>query len=496
VIRWGLVGQTELQESVEALLELLPEPLVVHDKGAILAANQAFQALLGRTLAELQRGTAIDFVHPDDRSEILSRLTSTARNRRTPEHRLVHADGSPILVEVTGVPFPYRGRSVALAVVHDLRERKRIESDLALADRMASLGRLASMVGHEINNPLTYVIGALELLERDLRTLAPEIAGPLQAHVEQAREGAGRMREIVSDLKALTVPVEAATGVADVRRALDVAVKTTSHEIDHRAHLVRSDGDLPGVAASESRLVQVFINLLVNAAQAIDDGDAASHEIRIATRSDGDAVIVEILDTGRGFTEQEAARLFEPFFTKHGSGTGLGLSISRRIVENFGGTITAEPRTPRGACFRVTLRATTRRSQPVASRTPLPTSALTGRVLFADDEPLIRNLAPAALDSFEVVTVASGREVITLLERGEAFDAIVCDLQMPDLGGVDVYEWLTNHRTDLASRILFITGGAFTERSRAFLDRVQRPYVLKPFDLQQLQAEVVRLIGA
>jgi CheY-like chemotaxis protein len=92
--------------------------------------------------------------------------------------------------------------------------------------------------------------------------------------------------------------------------------------------------------------------------------------------------------------------------------------------------------------------------------------------------------------------VASGREVITLLERGEAFDAIVCDLQMPDLGGVDVYEWLTNHRTDLASRILFITGGAFTERSRAFLDRVQRPYVLKPFDLQQLQAEVVRLIGA
>jgi PAS domain S-box-containing protein len=315
VIRWALVGQTELQESVEALLELLPEPLVVHDKGVILAANQAFQTLLGRTLEQLQLGTAIDFVHPDDRPAILTRLSSTARNRRTPEHRLVHADGSSIPVEVTGVPFPYRGEPVALAIVHDLRERKRIESDLALADRMASLGRLASMVGHEINNPLTYVIGALELLDRDLRTLAPGIAAPLQLHVEQAREGAGRMREIVRDLKALTVPVEAATGVADVRRALDVAVKTTAHEIDHRAHLVRSDGDLPRVAASESRLVQVFINLLVNAAQAIDDGDAASHEIRIATRSDGDAVIIEILDTGRGFTEQEAALLFEPYFT-------------------------------------------------------------------------------------------------------------------------------------------------------------------------------------
>jgi PAS domain S-box-containing protein len=497
VIGWPLVGESELQASVEVLLELLPEPLVVHEKGVILAANQAFQELLGRSLEELQRGTAIDYVHPDDRPEIMKRIGATGRNRRTPEHRLVHADGTSIPVEVTGVPFPYRGAMVALAIVHDLRERKHIEGELALTERMASLGRLASTVGHEINNPLTYVIGALDLLARDLHNLPASVASPLLARVEQAREGAGRVREIVRDLKGLTVPAEAATGVADVKRALDIAVATASHEIEHCARLVRADGEMPPVAASESRLVQVFVNLLVNAAQAIQAGDASSNEIRIVTRTDGTTVVVEILDTGRGFTAEEAARLFEPFFTtKHGAGAGLGLSISRRIVEGFGGSITAQPRSPRGACFRVTMHATTRRSSSMpAIGTPPPTAALGGRILFADDEPLIRNIAGPALEPFDVVTVASGREAITLLEQGEVFDVIICDLQMPDLGGADVYEWLSSHRADLVSRIVFITGGAFTERSRAFLDRVKRPYVLKPFDLEQLQAAVSRLIG-
>jgi len=490
------VGQTELQESVEALLELLPEPLVVHDQGVILAANRAFQTLLGRSLEELQRGTAIDFVHPDDRAQIVARLASTARNRRTPEHRLVHADGSVIHVEVTGVPFPYRGKAAALAIVHDQRDRKRAESELALTERMASLGRLASTVGHEINNPLTYVIGALDLLARDLKKLAPEVSLPLLERVEQAREGADRVREIVRDLKELTMPVESAAGVASVTRALDVAVATASHEIVHRARLVRADREMPPVAASESRLVQVFVNLLVNAAHAIGDGDAAANEILITTHTDGGRVAVEILDTGCGFTAEEAARLFEPFYTtKQGSGSGIGLSISRRIVEAFGGTLTAEARVPRGACFRVELRMTTRRSFPAVTPTLHSLPVAQGRVLFADDEPLIRNLAAPALEPFDVVTAASGREVIGLLARGEAFDAIVCDLQMPDLGGVDVYEWIATNRPELVTRIVFITGGAFTERGRELLDRTQRPCIFKPFELEQLHAAVVRLLS-
>ena len=490
-----MVGQTELQESVEALLELLPEPLVVHERGRLLTANQAFQTLLGRSLEELQGGSALELVHPDDRALISTKLDSMARNRRVSEHRLVHADGTAIPVEVTGVPFPYRGKMVALAIVHDLRERKRIERELAAAERLASLGRLASTVGHEINNPLTYVLGALELIARDLRSLPPEVASPLLARVDQAREGAGRVREIVRDLKELTMPVEAATGVADVQRALAIAVATASHEIEHRARLVREDGELPPVAASESRLVQVFVNLLVNAAQAIGDGDAAGNEIRICTRTDGARVIVEVLDTGGGLAADEVAQIFEPFYTtKHGSGSGIGLSISRRIVEAFGGTVTVEPRVPRGACFRVTLHAATRRTQALSAGTPRAMPTLHGRVLFIDDEPLIRNIAAPALEPFEVVTAASGREAISILERGVAFAASVCDLQLPDVGGADVYDWIAANRAELAPRLVFITGGAFTDRGRELLERSQRPCIMKPFELEQLKAAVARLI--
>jgi PAS domain S-box-containing protein len=477
------------------MLEALPEPVVLHDQGTVLAANRAFLAMLGLTLDEAKRETAAARVHPDDRAEMAARMISTERRRRTPEHRILHKDGTAIPVEVTGIPFPYRGKMVALAIVHDLRERKRIEHELSASERMASLGRLASTVGHEINNPLTYVIGALELLARDITALGPARATPLLERIELAREGAARVRDIVSDLRALAAPVEPRPGVANVQRALDVAAASCAHEIEHRARLVRDHGELPAVAANEGRLVQVFVNLLINAAHAIDDGDVAGNEIRVVATAGEGRVAIEVLDTGRGFAPHEATQLFDPFLaTPHGS--GIGLSIAKRIVEAYGGTLVASARIPRGGCFRVELPASAHAATPAAAQPPSPTTRAAGRVLFADDEPMIRRLATPALDPFEVVTVASGREAIAVLERGEVFDAIVCDLQMPDLGGVDVFEWIAARRSELIPRTLFMTGGAFTERARQFLERTQRPYVMKPFTLEQLREAVERAINA
>ncbi len=484
-----------------AVLEALPEPAVVHYRGKILTANRAFVALLGwdtfdQLGSELKTG-GLKIVHPDDRPIVTAWLDSTLQNRRTPEHRLVHRNGDVIPVEVTGVPFPFDGVVAALAIVHDLRERKRIDAELAAADRMATLGRLASGVGHEINNPLTYVLGALELLRRDIPSLAK---GPIEAErllerVEQAVDGAVRVRDIVRDLKALSSALEGPRDAVDLHRVLDLAVATAAHEIDHRARLVRDDGEIALVSGSEGRLVQVFVNLLVNAAQAISDGEVDANEIHLVTRMAGESrVTVEVSDTGHGFAPGDAARLFEPFFTtKSGGGTGLGLSIAHRIVGSFGGTIAAEPRSPRGACFRVTLTAY-RGEAPRVAEAPVAVASAgpRARVLFADDEPFIRGFAGTALDPHEVVTAASGREAIDLLKRGDHFDAIVCDLQMPDLGGVDVYEWIVTARPELADRIVFMTGGAFTDRAQQFLGRTSCPCVDKPFDLAQLNA----LVGA
>jgi len=485
-----------------AVLEALPEPAVVHYRGKIITANRAFVTLLGwdsfdQLGSELKSG-GLKLVHPDDRAIVMTWLGSVLQNGRTPEHRLVHRNGDVIPVEVTGVPFPLDGVVAALAIIHDLRERKRVDAELAAADRMATLGRLASGVGHEINNPLTYVLGALELLRRDIPSSAtgPADAERLLARVQQAFDGAVRVRDIVRDLKALSSALEGPPEAVDLHRVLDLAAATAAHEIDHRARLVRDDGVIALVSGRQGRLVQVFVNLLVNAAQAISDGEVDANEIRVVTRMAGESrVTVEVSDTGQGFAPGDAARLFEPYFTtKSGVGTGLGLSIAHRIVGSFGGTIAAEPRSPRGACFRVTL-AAYRGEAAREVAVPRITAAVAGpraRVLFADDEPFIRNFASTALDPHEVITAASGREAIDMLKRGDHFDAIVCDLQMPDLGGVDVYEWIVAHRPELADRIAFMTGGAFTERAQQFLARSSCPLIDKPFDL----AKMSELIGA
>jgi two-component system cell cycle sensor histidine kinase/response regulator CckA len=486
------------EAQLHAVLEALPEPVVLHERGRILAANRAFVALLGFDSVDALVGhDALEFVYPEDREYVKGRLGSTLRNRRTPEHRIQDCHGRPIPVEVTGVPFPYEGRVVSLAAVHDLREQKRVDAELAAAERWASLGRVASAVGHELNNPLTYVLAALELVRRDLAALAADGADISTAlsRVAVAREGAERARDIVRDLKALSIPMEDVIEAVDVHRVLDVAVSTAMHEIDHRARLVRDYGVIQPVSANQGRLIQVFVNLLINAAHAIPDGDAASNEIRIATRMiDASRVEIEVTDTGCGIPAGDEARLFEPFFTTKSGGTGIGLSIAHRIITSVGGTISGESRIPRGARFRVTLGVSEQSAatpEPVARQAAATRNA---RVLFADDEPLIRNLARELLAPYDVVTAASGRAAIRLLEA-DHFDAVVCDLQMPDLGGVDVYEWILAHKPELAERIVFTTGGVFTERARRFVADSERRLLEKPLDLERMRLVVDALVG-
>jgi PAS domain S-box-containing protein len=478
-------------DALRAVLDLLPQPCVVHLRGTVLFANRAHQQLLGwTTLDDLVGRDALECVHPDDRDYVRARVASTAQNRRTAEHRLVSGAGEAIPVEVSGIPFPFEGAVASLALVHDLRERKRVDAELAAAERLASLGRLASAVGHEINNPLTYVLGSLALLER-------ELAGQpdLRARVDAALEGATRVRDIVRDLRAMSSPCDVPAGPVDLRRVLDRAVATAMHEIEHRARLVRDDVELPPVAGSEGRLIQVFVNLLVNAAHAIPDGAALDNEIRVVTRVQGeDRVVVEVSDTGHGIAAGDRERLFEPFFTtKSGTGSGLGLSIVHRIVMQSGGTIEAEPCEPRGACFRVTLRAEPRAPEPAVLSPGRGVPRRRGRVLFIDDEPQIRLLARDILAPHDVVTATSGRDAIELLASRE-FDAIVCDLQMPDLGGVDVYDWLLARRPDLAHRIVFTTGGAFTDRAHDFIATSSLPHLEKPFDIERMRAVVDALL--
>jgi CheY-like chemotaxis protein len=265
--------------------------------------------------------------------------------------------------------------------------------------------------------------------------------------------------------------------------------------IKHRARLVTQFEPVPSVQGNESRLCQVFLNLLLNAAHAIPEGDAQDHEIRVLIREGNTGeVVVEVRDTGMGMTPEVQARIFDPFFTTKavGEGTGLGLSICHGIIDSMGGRIGVESTPGRGSSFRVYLGVA---GTPVETRqepAPVPAPGR-ARLLVVDDEPYVtRALQRSLSPEHEVVTVNGARAALKLLDQGSRYDLILCDVMMPGMTGMDLYQELSRTVPDQAQRIVFMTGGAFTPRALSFLQEVPNPKLSKPLDLRQLRALVGR----
>ncbi len=253
-----------------------------------------------------------------------------------------------------------------IGVALDITDRKKMEEKLIQAERLASMGTLAAGVAHEINNPLTYVMANIGFVSERLpklpiRDLSPELAAQLDelaTALAEAQEGAIRVRQIVRDLRILARGDEEHYGPVDVRGVIESSISMVLNQILMKAELVRNLGDVPMVEASESRLGQVFLNLLVNAAQAINSGNVGGNKIGVSTCTDsaGRAVIT-VSDTGAGIPADVMSRIFDPFFTTKplGSGTGLGLFICHGIVKALGGEITAESTLGCGTTFRIAL---------------------------------------------------------------------------------------------------------------------------------------------
>jgi CheY-like chemotaxis protein len=243
------------------------------------------------------------------------------------------------------------------------------------------------------------------------------------------------------------------------------------------------------VIANDTRLGQVFLNLLINAAQAIGDGNVERNEIRIASRTDQQGqVVVEISDTGPGIPEKVRARIFEPFFTTKpvGKGTGLGLSICHDIIAALGGTIAVESEVDRGTLVRVTLPAVAS-MRPRGVSLPAPPTSTRKRVLVIDDEaPVRRALRKSLRSEHDVVLVSCAQDALERILAGERYDLILCDLMMPEMTGVDLHEALLLRAPEVLPHVVFMTGGAFTDGARAFVERSTRTFLEKPIDTKRL----------
>jgi len=501
------------QESFRSLIERLPDGICVMHEDRIVYVNPALVSLagfssadelLGRTGAEMKA-----LLHPEDLAVIPADLQQAMREGRPVppwEVRLLRKTGGIVSVEISQVRGEFEGRPCLIRTVRDLTERKHLEARLMRVDRMASLGTLAAGIAHEINNPLAYTLANLQHLEAEV---LPGLKLP-GGQDEEARKlladavlGADRVRDIVRQLKMFS---RAEEGVrpepVDVHRVLETTISMASNEIRHRARLVRDYGAPPRVSANEGRLGQVLLNLLVNAAQAIPEGNVECQEIRVVTRPHPEGALIEVRDTGSGIPEEHLEKLFEPFFTTKpvGVGTGLGLSICQDIVTGLGGRMEVRSELGRGSTFRVILRAATGADAGEPSRAPVAPVAGPrgkGRILVVDDEPLIGLAIRRILQrEHEVVTLTSAREALAWLVRGERFDVILCDLMMPEMSGMDLHQELACQLPEVAERMMFLTGGAFTPDARAFLSRRGDRHVEKPFSSEKLRELVHSLLLA
>lgn len=498
--------------SFHTLLEMAPEFALLHKGGTVVYANPALTQALGYPSGEQLVGTRlIELFHYDDRGAAEGRLVTPAANsthdRVAVRWRCV--DGGVRATEAVAAPVDHEGEPAIVVLARDVTELAESQHQLLQRDRMAALGTLSAGVAHEINNPLTYLLVNLDHVTRRLRAASAsddpvsELAGGVHGgglsglvqSLQQATDGANRVRQIVRDLLTFTQGSVGHRGLTDLRGIVESAVQMAWHEIRHRARLVKSLADVPPVDANEARLGQVFLNLLVNAAQAVPEGHADANEIRVSTRTDeqGNAV-VEVRDTGEGIEPHVLPRIFDPFFTTKGEGgTGLGLSISHGTIRALGGRIEVESERGKGTAFRIVLPP----AKPWRASMPASTNDVRTmprrRVLVIDDEPLVGEAVARSLaEENDVQVVTDAKQALARIEAGEKFDVVLCDLMMPVMTGMDLYAEVVRRAPKLAGNIVFMTGGAFTPRARAFLESVVNPCLEKPLDMPKLRSILAR----
>jgi two-component system, cell cycle sensor histidine kinase and response regulator CckA len=407
--------------------------------------------------------------------------------------------GSAVL-ETLFMPIRNEGGEVegAIGVSIEVTERVGMQNRLLQSERLASMGTLSAMVAHEINNPLTYVLGNLELVAMRLSDPATTAPAVLAKWVSLAREGAGRVQRIVRGLQAFSRQDDDRAEPTDVCAALERALEMVDNVIRHRARIVRNLESVPPVFASELRLGQVFVNLLLNAAQAIPEGHHDANEIRVRTWHDEktSAVVVTVEDTGSGIAPEVKSRIFEPFFTTKpiGAGTGLGLSICHGIIRGCGGSIEVESQLGEGAAFRVRLPVSRRALTTDAAASTGSAPLRRGRLLIVDDDAHVARTFAIMLRGHDVEVCIDARIAAERVLGGERFDVIFCDLMMPGMTGMEFYAVIAEKQPAETQRIVFVTGGAFSPTAREFIASIPNTALEKPFDRKALNAVLARLL--
>ncbi|MEX0317161.1 MAG: ATP-binding protein [Ruegeria sp.] len=491
-----LTKEVEAQALIRRVLEACPVPVQMTnaETGKVLFSSPETTALFGRV--DSARSYYAD---ADERAAYLEELKASGfvKNRRA---RFINKAGEEFWGSVSSRLIEFHGEPVIVSNTRDMTDELAMQEELDLQremvfqnEKMSALGELLAGVAHELNNPLSVVVGHALMMQED--TLDPDV----QRRVEKIASAAERCAKIVKTFLAMARQSPSQMEPVDIGSVVATAVDVAGYGHTQDGLMVRYQppGALPDILADADQITQVIINLIINAVQAITKSGTGDR-VDIVARASGEMVEVAVEDNGPGIPDAHRARIFEPFFTTKevGDGTGIGLTICHRIIHSHGGRIRLDAEYEGGTRIVIQL--------PVAPAEHVEdeeTDAANGvprpcRVLIVDDEQEVAALMAEALrrDGFLVEVAGSGDEALTKLETA-GFDVLLSDLNMPGVDGRALFEALQARFPDMVGRTAFITGDTMGASSQAMLREAGRPYLEKPVaprELRQLVQDILK----
>jgi PAS domain S-box-containing protein len=508
----------EAQALLAGVADSTESGIVLFDPdGNLRLANDRFVQLFGfsrpeiskvRTWSALASSVTTNFREPEKMlqrwGEVANRPLETSWSELElvrPSRRTMERIARPVL-DVDGKLL---GR---LEIYRDVTGQRLAHGKLLQTEKMAGLGQLVSGIAHELNNPLTSILGYSQLL------LGRRLTAPQEADGRLIHQEAERAARIVKNLLLFAREARPERRPVSLNEIVERTLSLRNYEL-HVENIELSQElaqDLPPVIADPAQLQQVLLNLLVNAEQAIRQGTGEG-SIRVRTRkTTGARVSFEILDSGPGIPQEIIPRIFDPFFSTKpsGAGTGLGLSITCGIIKEHGGEISVQSQLGHGAKFVVELPAAipapATESSPmtvsstIVNRQIAPVTLRTGsgqRVLVVEDEPAVAHLIADVLaeEGHKVEIVLDGRDGLDRAANGN-YALIICDLRMPHLDGRGIYRELTAKGSPMRHRLMFVTGDTLAPHTLEFLEKSGLPFLAKPFLVEELKAVVEQALFA
>jgi PAS domain S-box-containing protein len=471
------------------------------EEGKYIEINDAYTRVTGYTRDNIIGRKVIDINRWDEanaRETIMKKLKTKGRVLKE-ECRFRMKSGAIRTMLYSAETLKIGGVDCVLSVTTDITDRKRQEEQLLQTSKLASIGELASGVAHEVNNPLTSIIGYAQLLSAN-RTVPPDVKADLDKIYKESQRAAKIVQNLLSFARQHK-PDKSAHSINDlVKQTLEL--RAYEHKTSDITVTLDLGENLPPVMADYHQIQQTILNIVINAEHAIAEVRCKGG-ITVSTSASLPFVRITISDNGCGIKPENMSRIFDPFFTTKdvNKGTGLGLSICHGIISEHGGKLYAESVEGKGTSFYIEL--------PVAETAPpLPiekSMVVTeppedvqhrGRILIIDDEPGIREVIQRILAARGYTTTAAGdgRTGLSEIARN-GYDLCIVDMKMPDMSGKDIFEYIKNHHPEYVSKIIFVTGDTVTSSTNQYLQTTGRPFLNKPFSYHELLSNIEKCLA-